>query len=60
MLKEVADLNKRVETMTKEREEILAMKVSQLGLKPDESSTENISEKKNDDDIEDESDEDNE
>ena len=53
MLKEVADLNKRVETMTKEREEILAMKVSQLGLKPDESSTENISDKKNEDDIED-------
>ena len=39
MLKEVADLNKRVATMTKEREEILAMKVSQLGLNPDESST---------------------
>ena len=37
MLKEVADLNKRVETMTKEREEILAMKVSQLGLSPNES-----------------------
>ena len=39
MLKEVADLNKRVETMTKEREEILAMKVSQLGLSPNESAT---------------------
>lgn len=38
MLKEVADLNKRVEKMTKEREEILAMKVSQLGLSPNESS----------------------
>ena len=38
MLKEVADLNKRVERMTKEREEILAMKVSQLGLSPNESS----------------------
>ena len=38
MLKEVADLNKKVETMTKEREEILAMKVSQLGLSPNESS----------------------
>ena len=38
MLKEVAELNKRVETMTKEREEILAMKVSQLGLSPNESS----------------------
>lgn len=39
MMKEVADLNKRVATMTKEREEILAMKVSQLGLSPDESAT---------------------
>ena len=38
MMQEVAELNKRVATMAKEREEILAMKVSQLGLKPDESS----------------------
>lgn len=38
MLKEVADLNKRVEKMTKEREDIMAMKVSQLGLKPNEPS----------------------
>lgn len=37
MLKEVADLNKKVEKMTKEREDIMAMKVSQLGLRPDES-----------------------
>ena len=37
MLKEVAELNKKVEKMTKEREEILAMKVSQLGLSPNES-----------------------
>ena len=37
MLKEVADLNKRVAKMSKEREEIMAMKVSQLGLRPDES-----------------------
>lgn len=37
MVKEVADLNKRVAKMTKEREQILAMKVSQLGLSPDES-----------------------
>lgn len=41
MLKEVADLNKKVETMTKEREEILAMKVSQLGLNPDGTSSGN-------------------
>ena len=46
MLKEVADLNKRVETMTKEREEILSMKVSQLGLKPTESATVPTGEKK--------------
>ena len=32
MLKEVADLNKRVEKMKKEREEIMAMIVSLLGL----------------------------
>lgn len=32
MLKEVEKLNKKVMQMTKEREEILAMKVSQLGL----------------------------
>lgn len=43
MVKEVADLNKRVAKMTKEREEILAMKVSQLGLSPDEASEIDIS-----------------
>ena len=39
MLDEIADLNGRVATLMKEKEDILAMKVSQLGLKPDESST---------------------
>ena len=55
MMKEVADLNKRVATMTKEREEILAMKVSQLGLSPDESAEETPKENKpkGDDEIED-------
>ena len=54
MMKEVADLNKRVATMTKEREEILAMKVSQLGLSPDESAEETPKENKpkGDDEIE--------
>ena len=55
MLKEVADLNKRVETMTKEREEILAMKVSQLGLSPNESAqvpVENKTDKKKEDEME--------
>lgn len=52
MLKEVADLNKRVETMTKEREEILAMKVSQLGLSPNESSEITQEREKKEDEIE--------
>ncbi|NLA33133.1 MAG: hypothetical protein GX864_04270 [Mollicutes bacterium] len=40
LLEEIAELNKKVVTMAKERESILAMKVSQLGLKPGESPTE--------------------
>lgn len=38
LLEEVASLNKQVQTLMKEKENIMAMKVSQLGLKPDESS----------------------
>ncbi len=37
MLAEIAVLNKKVGDLVKEKEEILAMKVSQMGLKPDES-----------------------
>ena len=40
MLDEIAELNNKVATMAKEKEDILAMKVSQLGLKPGESATE--------------------
>ena len=40
LLDEVAYLNGQVATLVKEKEEILAMKVSQLGLKPGESPTE--------------------
>jgi len=36
LLKEVEDLNKKVIKLSKEKDEILAMKVSQLGLKPSE------------------------
>jgi len=36
LLDEIADLNKQVEKLMKEKDEIMAMKVSQLGLKPDE------------------------
>ena len=37
MLDEISDLNGRVASLLKEKEDILAMKISQLGLKPDES-----------------------
>lgn len=40
LLDEVASLNNRVSTLVKEKEDILAMKVSQLGLKPNEEATE--------------------
>ena len=36
LLDEVEELNKKVLKLSKEKDEILAMKVSQLGLKPDE------------------------
>ena len=39
LLDEIATLNKKVVNLSKEKDEILAMKVSQLGLKPDESDT---------------------
>lgn len=42
LLDEVAYLNGQVASLVKEKEEILAMKVSQLGLKPGESPTEQI------------------
>ena len=42
LLEEVATLNNEVSTLVKEKEDILAMKVSHLGLKPDESDTEEV------------------
>lgn len=48
MLEEIATLNKTVAQLMKERETILAMKVSHLGLKPDESEVEEVSENKDD------------
>jgi len=39
MLEEIASLNKQVASLVQEKEQILAMKVSQLGLKPGESAT---------------------
>ena len=41
LLAEIADLNAQVVKLMKEKDEIMAMKVSQLGLKPDESNTDN-------------------
>ena len=43
LLEEVSTLNNEVAKLMKEKETILAMKVSQLGLKPDESGTEEVS-----------------
>lgn len=40
LLEEVSKLNNEVATLYKEKEEILAMKVSHLGIKPNESDTE--------------------
>ena len=48
MLEEVAELNRKVHTLAKEKEDILAMKVSQLGLKPGEANTIETSEEGND------------
>ena len=39
MLQEIGELNREVATLVEEKEKILAMKVSQLGLKPDEEAT---------------------
>ena len=48
LLEEVASLNGQVASLVKEKEEILAMKVSQLGLKPGESPTEETAEEQGD------------
>lgn len=40
LLEEVSELNNKVASLVKEKQEILAMKVSQLGLKPNESGEE--------------------
>ncbi len=39
LLEELADLHKQVRTLMKEKDELYAMKVSQLGLNPDEEAT---------------------
>ncbi len=47
LLEEVAKLNNEVSTLMTEKQDILAMKVSHLGLKTDEADTEEVSENKN-------------
>ena len=49
LLEEVAVLNDEVSTLVKEKEDILAMKVSHLGLKPGTSNTEEVTEDGKDD-----------
>lgn len=46
LLEEVASLNGQVASLVKEKEDILAMKVSQLGLKPGEDPTVEVGEEK--------------
>ncbi len=48
LLEEVGKLNNKVATLVKEREEILAMKVSHLGIKPNESDVESEEEQQED------------
>lgn len=50
LLDEIAGLNKKIGTLMKEKDEILAMKVSQLGLKPTESAEEEPAEQKKEED----------
>jgi hypothetical protein len=45
MLEEISDLNDKVATLVQEKEDILAMKVTHLGLKPGEADTEDVQEK---------------
>ena len=51
LLEEVATLNDEVSNLVKEKENILAMKVSHLGLKPGTSDTEEVSEESSDDGV---------
>ncbi len=50
LLQEVASLNGQVARLVKEKEDILAMKVSQLGLRPNESAEEDAQEDKKEED----------
>ena len=53
LLEEIGDLNNKVATMMKEKEDILAMKVSQIGLKPNESSTKEVNADTNEENVDD-------
>ena len=51
LMEEIATLNGKIAKLVKEKENILAMKVSQLGLKPGENSTEEVSDSEEKDDV---------
>ena len=51
LLEELADLHKRVRSLMKEKDELYAMKVSQLGLNPDEDAT--VTEGENNEEVDD-------
>jgi len=54
LMEEIADLHEQVQKLMKEKDEIMAMKVSQLGLKPGESTEEEVvkQEETNEEDLE--------
>ena len=52
LLDEIGNLNKQVRQLMKEKEEIMAMKVSQLGLNPDEESENSSTEETTEEDLE--------
>ncbi len=52
MLEEIGQLNREVANLVQEKEKILAMKVSQLGLKPGEASEIEVKDKDRGDDVE--------
>ncbi len=51
LLDEIADLNNQVKKLMKEKDEIMAMKVSKLGLSPEDSEEENDAEEITDEEI---------
>lgn len=51
LLEEIANLNAKVRKLMKEKDELMAMKVSQLGVNPDEEESTDVSEEEEDEGI---------